>query len=101
MPYVKKQLRELVDHKIDDLVVVLREQDQYSNGRDTKGLTNYTITRILIGVFGKDYEHDRKSYSLINDAIGVLGCVGLEFYRRLAAPYEDEKIKENGEVYDV
>ena len=31
--------------------------------------------------------------------IGVLECAKLELYRRVAAPYEDDKIDENGDVY--
>lgn len=39
------------------------------------------------------------SYKTINDVIGALEGAKLEFYRRVAAPYEDQKIKENGDVY--
>lgn len=44
-------------------------------------------------------ERNGKRYQTINEIVGVLECCKLEFYRRLAAPYEDEKIKENGDVY--
>lgn len=40
------------------------------------------------------------NYSNINEAIGALECAKLELYRRIAAPYEDTKIAENGDVYD-
>ena len=30
--------------------------------------------------------------------MGVLSCVGAEFYRRVIAPYEDKKIIQNGDV---
>lgn len=30
--------------------------------------------------------------------MGALLCTALEIYRRIAAPYEDTKIKENGDV---
>jgi hypothetical protein len=33
------------------------------------------------------------------DAVGVLGCVREELYRRVAAPYEDSKVMANGDVY--
>jgi len=36
---------------------------------------------------------------LINAIIGALECAKLELYRRVAAPYEDDKIAENGDVY--
>jgi len=37
----------------------------------------------------------------INEVIGVLECAKLELYRRVAAPYEERKRIENGEVYAV
>lgn len=40
-----------------------------------------------------------KSYATINDIVGALEGAKLEFYRRVAAPYEDTKIKENGDVW--
>lgn len=39
------------------------------------------------------------SYQTINDIVGALEGAKLEFYRRIAAPYEDKKIAENGDVY--
>jgi len=42
---------------------------------------------------------NKTSYSTINDVIGALEGAKLEFYRRVAAPYEDLKIMENGDVY--
>lgn len=61
----------------------------------TPGELNYMLTCQCvryIEVMGKKYQH-------INDVIGVLECMKLEFYRRLVADYEDQKIKENGDVY--
>lgn len=34
-----------------------------------------------------------------SEIIGALECCKLELYRRIAAPYEDIKIGENGDVY--
>ena len=39
------------------------------------------------------------SYATINNAIGVLECAKLELYRRIASPYENKKLNENGDVY--
>lgn len=61
------------------------------------GDLNYMITRLVdrcLAVNGKNY-------TSINAAIGVLECAKLELYRRIAAPYEDEKIEENGDVYET
>lgn len=41
------------------------------------------------------------SYQTMNDVIGALDSAKTEFNRRVVAPYEDEKIKENGDVYYV
>jgi len=57
------------------------------------GELNYAITILCLKYAGQF------NYAKINEVIGVLECAKLEFYRRLAAPYEDTKIKENGDVY--
>jgi hypothetical protein len=59
----------------------------------TPGDANYVITVLLQEAF------DLTHYSDYNAVIGILECAKLEFYRRAVAPYEDEKIKENGDVY--
>jgi hypothetical protein len=58
---------------------------------EVDGELNYVVTKILKGVYPLKYYH-------LNKAIGVLECIKLEFYRRVAAPYEDVKIKESGDV---
>ena len=90
----------MLDPKINDLVAVLKKIDEDSGGEDLKGAVNYTLTRLLLKVLGKD-KSGKKRYNLINDVIGVLGCVALQYYIKWALPYEDTKQQENGEVYDV
>jgi hypothetical protein len=61
----------------------------------TIGELNYRITLLCLdwlGVHGKSYKN-------INAVVGALECAKLEFYRRLAAVYEDTKIQQNGDVY--
>lgn len=43
-------------------------------------------------------EANGRRYQSYNDVIGALECVKQEFYRRLVAPYEDNKRMENGDV---
>ena len=63
------------------------------------GELNYAITALLDAyVYGR-YGAGDISYVRINDVLGSLEGAKLEFYRRIAAPYENEKITENGEVY--
>lgn len=61
----------------------------------TSGDLNYLFTQLIIQYVKEMGLH----YSTINDIIGALEGAKLEFYRRIAAPYEDEKVKENGDVY--
>lgn len=64
-------------------------------GPENEGDLNFLISELVddfIGTHGL-------SYKTLNTAIGALECAKLELYRRIAAPYEDEKIVENGEVY--
>lgn len=61
----------------------------------TPGELNYSITN-LIGWYMRAGKVD---YAKINEVIGVLECAKLELYRRVAAPYEDKKMEENGDVY--
>lgn len=58
------------------------------------GELNYAITKMCLEF------HDRFDYHALNDIVGVLECVKQEFYRRMAAPYEDEKMKANGDVFE-
>ena len=63
------------------------------------GELNYAITTLILGYLDPNSSVESASYNSINGVIGVLECAKLELYRRLAAPYEDKKIKENGDVY--
>lgn len=59
-----------------------------------EGKLNYIISKLLDGLCDKN-----RGYAHINRVVGVLECVKLEFYRRIAASYEDQKIIENTDVY--
>lgn len=65
--------------------------DQASNA----GELNYMFTTLILEFM----EKHGTSYQRINDVVGALEGAKLEFYRRVAAPYEEEKIKENGDVF--
>lgn len=58
------------------------------------GELNYAITA-LCHEYLSDYGI---YYANLNAVIGVLECAKLELYRRIAAPYENIKIKENGDI---
>lgn len=65
------------------------------NNPDTVGELNYCITSQVRNYLQKN----GLSYQTINNIVGALEGAKLEFYRRIAVPYEDQKIKENGDVY--
>jgi hypothetical protein len=87
MPYIEPTDRTYFDEKIS-----------FNNRAiQTPGELNYILTKLV------DYyiSTHGKTYSTINEAIGVLECAKLELYRRIAAPYEDAKIQQNGDVYTI
>ena len=87
MPYIKKKDRVRFENHINNL-----------NGTIfTSGELNYVLTRLCQGFINAN----GLNYSSINNTIGVLECCKLELYRRIAAPYEDKKIEENGDVNEV
>lgn len=84
MPYINAQDRS----KFTDMFCNIPEIN-------TAGELNYALTMIC-----KDYINDNgHCYQTFNDIIGALEGCKLEFYRRIAAPYEDTKIESNGDVY--
>lgn len=59
------------------------------------GELNYQISKLL-----NDFMAMKgMSYATVNEAIGAVECAKLEFYARVARPYEELKAKQNGEVY--
>lgn len=97
MPYITPEQRELLDPALADLTAALT-QARASGGVPASGwdgALNYAITRLLHEAYGLQ---DRPHYQDFNAAVGVLESVKLELYRRHAAPYEDAKIAENGDV---
>jgi hypothetical protein len=54
----------------------------------------------LFSVLCKLYLYfNKESYQSYNDIIGALECCKQELYRRKIVPYEEQKMKTNGDVY--
>lgn len=64
-------------------------------GPGNPGELNFVISDIVDSYLIRN----GRSYVTLNEVVGVLECAKLELYRRIAAPYEDTKIEENGDVY--
>jgi hypothetical protein len=87
LPYIKPEKRTKYDKVLGELVGILKSLPV----EEVDGEVNYVVTKMLKEVYPLRYFH-------INRAVGVLECIKQEFYRRVAAPYEDTKIKESGDV---
>jgi len=93
MPYIKQELRDKIDREINVLVAKIKEASGL-DGKKMIGMLNYTIMRLLMGSF----VDGKVSYEKINRINGLMSDIQQEFYRRVAAPYEDKKIEENGDL---
>jgi hypothetical protein len=81
MPYIDQQARDRIDG---------------GGAPESAGELNYAVTRLVDGYIARG---GGVRYALINEAVGALECAKLELYRRVAAPYEDAKIAQAGDVY--
>lgn len=89
MPYILSERRD----KLIVRVPMLGEVVDYQ-AIECAGDLNFVITYIakqLLVAKGENYQN-------YNDILGALEGAKLELYRRQIAPYEDKKIKENGDV---
>ena len=93
MPYIRQDKRDEFDTELDAFIIKFLET---GDTESTAGRLNYAVSRILGSILNDD---ERISYSRINELIGVLECAKIELYRRIAAPYEDDKSRINGDVY--
>lgn len=83
-PYIKPQYRPPIDEHIYALASFIQ----------SPGELNYAITMLI-----HEHLHTKgKNYDTLNEIVGALECVKAEFLRRVVAPYEDIKLKENGDV---
>lgn len=88
MPYIKESDRIKLDSCVDNMIECLENEDLSS----VLGNINYCFSRVLAGVM------KQPSYNKIAMITGVLENIKQEFYRRVAEPYEDKKILENGDI---
>lgn len=96
MPYINEEERLELDENIERMIKCISETKAHLNNpqdfSNFLGRINYCFSRILMGVM------KNVSYKNIAMATGVLENIKQEFYRRIASPYEDKKITENGDI---
>lgn len=83
MPYIQQEDRHTLD-----------PQEPEHRDAMTPGELNYQVTCLVDAYLAGNLD-----YQAVNDVVGVLECAKLEVYRRIAAPYEDHKLRINGDVY--
>lgn len=94
MPYIKQEDRPQLDIHVDALAEEIKKTAaKYGYDGAFAGLMNYACTRLALKV------NPARRYWTIALISGVFRNIADEFYRRYAAPYEDEQIKNNGDVY--
>jgi hypothetical protein len=97
MPYVKPELRQALDPAIRELSRALVDAARSLPDETAyAGLLNYACTSVAIQVIEGRFGKIR--YGTIATVTGVFKNVADEFYRRVAAPYEDQQIAANGDV---
>ncbi len=98
MPYISQENRKGLDPVIDNLVDKIIEEAEALGGNDADfaGVLNYACSRIAAQVVLKKFGQVR--YWIVALVSGVFSNIADEFYRRLAAPYENGKIRKEGDV---
>ena len=91
MPYIRTEKREVLDPTIAEMLNALRELESDDPENDMGGNLNYIITVLLKRCYGE-------KYSEMAQAVSVLEMAKLEYYRKVAGPYEDQKEYDNGPV---
>jgi hypothetical protein len=81
--------RKVLDSAINNLFYTL---EGFPPDSSQDGAFNYTISMLIHKLYPTTYRN-------INRVVGVLECVKQEYYRTVAAPYEDTKRIANGELF--
>jgi hypothetical protein len=84
VPYIKPEERAKIQVAAEALAALC----------DSPGQLNYGITVALHAVLMRL----GKGYSNAASLVAALECAKMEFYRRVMAPYEDMKTRQNGDV---
>ncbi|KKN70878.1 hypothetical protein LCGC14_0426610 [marine sediment metagenome] len=90
MPYISKDSRAEHDDEINELAIKLNELEN----DELSGHLNYVFFRLA----GLLCQEDDLSYARMAVVSSAMSEAQAEFRRRVMAPYENEKIKENGDV---
>ena len=91
MPYIKPSYKGVYENGIQSI------REAFAGVVAGDGELNYVLTSVALAWL--EYHQPPHSYSLLSDVVKAFECAKLEYYERKMRPYEDEKRKENGDVY--
>ena len=84
MPYITPDRRAVFDQALHELALEVQNQGELN-------YCIYKLSRLITHRMGK-------SYSNLSMCSSAMEHAKLEWYRKVLAPYEDEKIRENGDI---
>lgn len=97
MPYIQAHHRQELDGLIDQLASkIIGQAGQDEDPGAFAGLLNYACTRLALQIIRRRF--GRMRYWLIALITGTFKNIADEFYRRLAAAYEDKQMARSGDV---
>ena len=93
MPYISERDRSEVDDIIEGIIEKVTSSDNNKTEIDSSKIIYifYKTLKKLYGGYGKGFLEK-------SDPIRILGCIEHEYYRKIIAPHEEIKIKENGDI---
>lgn len=94
MPYIPQENREILNDKMQKLT------NYINTNQISIGEMNFIISSILNTYIQKKSKDSTFNYNVCNSLVGVLECAKLELYRQVIEDYEDQKINENGPLYN-
>ncbi|MFW9876908.1 MAG: DUF6899 family protein [Candidatus Thorarchaeota archaeon] len=97
MPYIRQNLRDVVDEMISELVETIKDNPKLRGSKE--GVLNYTLTRLICESYNAPHTYPRNwRYYDINNVMGILECCKHEFYNKIARPKEENAILNNGNL---
>jgi hypothetical protein len=100
MPYISEDERPGLDRSVDAMIDAIlfdvKPEEKWELPK-LLGRINYCFSRVAAHL---TLTEDGVSYRNVAMITGVLENIKQEFYRRVASPYEDKKIRENGDIFE-
>ena len=91
MPYIENDDKPIYESGIQYI------SDAFAAVGAGDGDLNYVLTKVAIAWL--TYHQPPYNYSLRSDVMKAFTCAGFEWYERVMRPYEERKMRANGDCY--